>query len=551
MKSKENDQIDKRLDKAFNLKSLEGLLYTEDDIKDFNYEKDLGLPGQYPFTRGIRDNMYQGRFWTMRQYSGFASPEKSNQRYIHLLKQGQTGLSVAFDLPTQTGYDSDHELAFGEIGRAGVPICSLIDMEILLEQIPLDQISISMTINSTASILLAMYIAVAEKKGIKKSNLRGTLQNDILKEYIARGTYIFPPKAAMKITTDIFEYCSENMPLWNSISIGGYHMREAGATASQELGFTFSNAISYVRSAIDTGLEIDDFAPRLSFFFACQNDFFEEICKFRAARRIWAKIMKNRFGAKNPKSWSMRFHCQTAGVTLTAQQPDNNIVRTTIQALAAVLGGTQSLHVNSKDEALALPTEESVEISLRTQQIIAHESGVIDVVDPLGGSYFIESKTNQLEKEAFEYIDKVEHLGGAINAIRNNFQSKEIESSAYLHQLEVESGKKVIVGVNKYDSSNNYEIQKDQINIEDNIRQIDRLEKIKIDRDSNLVKKTLEDLDFAVKNNQNVMPFLIECVKSYATLGEISEVLEIILENMFNILDIILIYILISIKIFN
>ena len=527
MKSNKNNQIDKRLDKPMipNPKLLEDLLYTENDIKDLNYEKDLGSPGQYPFTRGIRDNMYQGRLWTMRQYAGFASPEKSNQRYLHLLQQGQTGLSVAFELPTQTGYDSDHDLAFGEVGRAGVPISSLIDMEILLDRIPLDQIIISMTINSTASILLAMYIAVAEKKGIKKNYLRGTLQNDILKEYIARGTYIFPPKAAMKITTDIFQYCSENMPSWNSISIGGYHMREAGATASQELGFTFSNAIAYVRSAIDTGLDIDDFAPRLSFFFACQNDFFEEICKFRAARRIWAKIMKNRFRAKNPKSWVMRFHCQTAGVTLTAQQPDNNIVRTTIQALAAVLGGTQSLHVNSKDEALALPTEESAEISLRTQQIIAHESGVIDTVDPLGGSYFIESKTNQLEKEAFEYIDKIENFGGAVSGIRNNFQSKEIESSAYLHQLEVESGRKIIVGVNKYDSANNYEIQKDQINIEDNIRQIERLNKMKIDRDANLVKKSLGDLNIAVKNSHNVMPFLIECVKNYATLGEISDVL--------------------------
>ena len=527
MKSKETDREYQSFDnyQSDESKLSEGLLYTQSDIKNFNPKEDLGYPGEYPFTRGVRENMYKGRLWTMRQYSGFASPEKSNQRYLHLLKQGQTGLSVAFDLPTQTGYDSDHDLAFGEVGRAGVPISSLLDMEILLEQIPLDQISISMTINSTACILLAMYIAVADKQGIKENNLRGTLQNDVLKEYISRGTYIFPPKSAMKITTDIFEYCSKNMPLWNSISIGGYHMREAGATASQELGFTFSNAISYVRAAVEAGLDIDDFAPRLSFFFACQNDFFEEICKFRAARRIWAKIMKNQFEAKSPKSWMMRFHCQTAGVTLTAQQPDNNIVRTTIQALAAVLGGTQSLHVNSRDEALALPTEQSAEISLRTQQIIAHESGVIDTVDPLGGSYFIESKTNQLEKEALEYIDRVENFGGAVNGIRNNFQSKEIESSAYLHQLDIESGRKIIVGVNKYNSLGDQEIQKDQINIEDNIRQIDRLKKLKLDRDSNLVKKTLEDLNFAVKNNHNVMPFLIECVKSYATLGEISDIL--------------------------
>ena len=444
-------------------------VYTPENASEADYLLEVGLPGEYPYLRGIHATGYRERLWTMRMCAGFGVPNETNSRFKFLLDSGQTGLSVAFDMPTLYGYDTDDPRAKGEFGKCGVAISSLADMETLFDGLPLDRITTSMTINSPAAIIWAMYLAVAEKQGVALDRLGGTIQNDILKEYIARGTYIFPPKAAMKITTDIFQYCSENMPSWNSISIGGYHMREAGATASQELGFTFSNAIAYVRSAIDTGLDIDDFAPRLSFFFACQNDFFEEICKFRAARRIWAKIMKNRFRAKNPKSWVMRFHCQTAGVTLTAQQPDNNIVRTTIQALAAVLGGTQSLHVNSKDEALALPTEESAEISLRTQQIIAHESGVIDTVDPLGGSYFIESKTNQLEKEAFEYIDKIENFGGAVSGIRNNFQSKEIESSAYLHQLEVESGRKVIVGVNKYDSSNNYEIQKDQINIEDNL----------------------------------------------------------------------------------
>ena len=389
-------------------------VYTPEDLKEFDYADALGYPGEYPYTRGVQPNMYRGRVWTMRQYSGFASPEESNARYRYLLEQGQTGLSVAFDLPTQTGYDSDHPLATGEVGRAGVPISSLADMEVLFEGIPLDKVSTSMTINATASILLSLYIAVGKKQGVDPSQLNGTLQNDILKEYIARGTHIYPPRHSMRLVTDVFKYCSDHVPSWNTISISGYHMREAGATAVQELAFTFANGIAYVQAAIDAGLEVDGFASRLSFFFAAQNNLLEEVAKFRAARRMWAKIMRERFHARDPRSWRLRFHTQTAGVTLTAQQPDNNIIRTTVQALAAVLGGTQSLHVNSRDEALGLPTEESAQISLRTQQILAHESGITDTVDPLAGSYYVESLTDRLEEAAFDYIAEIDRQGGAV-----------------------------------------------------------------------------------------------------------------------------------------
>ena len=401
-------------------------IYTPEDLDGFDYAEKLGYPGEYPFTRGIQPNMYRGRLWTMRQYAGLASPEESNRRYRYLLEEGQTGLSLAFDLPTQTGYDSDHPMAQGEVGRTGVPISSLADMEVLLDGIPLDQVSTSMTINATASTLLALYIAVGKKQGVSPEKLSGTLQNDILKEYIARGTYIYPPLPSMRLVTDVLKYCGENVPRWNTISISGYHMSEAGATAVQELAFTLSNAIAYVQAAIDAGLDVDSFAGRLSFFFVAQSNLFEEVAKFRAARRMWAKIMRERFGAENPRSWMLRFHTQTAGVTLTAQQPDNNIIRTTIQALAATLGGTQSLHANSRDEALALPTEESVQLSLRTQQILAHESGVTETVDPLAGSYYVESLTDRLEEEAFRYIDRIEDMGGALAALDRGYQIREI-----------------------------------------------------------------------------------------------------------------------------
>ena len=427
-------------------------VYGPDDLDGFDHEAKLGDPGEYPYTRGIRSNMYRGRIWTMRQYSGFASPEESNRRYRYLLDQGQTGLSVAFDLPTQTGYDSDHPLALGEVGRAGVPISSLADMELLFDGIPLDKVSTSMTINATASILLALYIAVGKKQGVEPSDLNGTIQNDILKEYIARGTYIYPPPPSMRLVTDVFQYCGEHVPRWNTISISGYHMREAGATAVQELAFTFANAIAYVKAALESGLDIDDFASRLSFFFVSQSNLLEEVAKFRAARRMWATIMRERFGAENPRSWMLRFHTQTAGVTLTAQQPDNNVVRTAFQALAAVLGGTQSLHVNSRDEALALPTEEAVQLSLRTQQILADESGVTDTVDPLGGSYYVESLTDRIEEAASRYITEIDEMGGAIEALEQGFQMHEIHNSAFKLQREIEDESRVVVGLNRYRS---------------------------------------------------------------------------------------------------
>ena len=498
-------------------------IYTEQTKTSSDRQGDE-FPGEYPFTRGVQPNMYRGRFWTMRQYAGLASPEESNRRYRYLLDQGQTGLSVAFDLPTQTGYDSDHPMASGEIGRTGVPISSLADMEILFEGIPLDKVSTSMTINSTASILLALYIAVGKKQGVNTAALSGTIQNDILKEYIARGTYIYPPEPSMRLITDVFQFCSENVPKWNTISISGYHMSEAGANAVQELAFTFSNAIAYVDAAISSGLDVDAFAGRLSFFFVAQSNLFEEVAKYRAARRMWAKIMKERFGAKNDRSCMMRFHTQTAGVTLTAQQPDNNVIRTTVQALAAVLGGTQSLHVNSKDEALALPTEESVQISLRTQQILAHESGVSESVDPLAGSYYVEHLTDQLESEAFKYVELMDQMGGAVEALKEGFQIEEIHNSAYQYQKEVESQDRVVVGVNQYQSPTPPIEKLQTISSSETQNQLSRLAKVKSERNIQQVHKSLEELKTATESGQNTMPAIIKCVESYATVGEISDV---------------------------
>ena len=498
-------------------------IYTE-RTKLNSSQQNEEFPGEYPFTRGVQPNMYRGRFWTMRQYAGLASPEESNRRYRYLLDQGQTGLSVAFDLPTQTGYDSDHQMASGEIGRTGVPISSLADMEILFDGIPLDKVSTSMTINSTASILLALYIAVGKKQGVSTESLSGTIQNDILKEYIARGTYIYPPEPSMRLITDVFQFCSENVPKWNTISISGYHMSEAGANAVQELAFTFSNAIAYVDAAIASGLDVDAFAGRLSFFFVAHSNLFEEVAKYRAARRMWAKIMRERFGAKNDRSCMMRFHTQTAGVTLTAQQPDNNVIRTTVQALAAVLGGTQSLHVNSKDEALALPTEESVQISLRTQQILAHESGVSESVDPLAGSYYVEHLTDQLESEAFKYIDSMDEMGGAVEALKEGFQIEEIHNSAYQYQREVESHDRVVVGVNQYQSPTPPIEKLQTISPSETQNQLSRLAKVKSERNSQKVQNSLANLKIATESGQNTMPAIIECVESYATVGEISDV---------------------------
>ncbi len=500
-------------------------VYNFNDIQLNEYVENLGLPGEFPYTRGIQRNMYRGRFWTMRQYAGYGSAEETNKRFLYLLEQGQTGLSVAFDLPTQIGYDSDYPLAKGEVGKVGVAIDTLHDMEILFDKIALDKVSTSMTINSTAAILLAMYIVVAEKQGIRKENLNGTIQNDILKEYIARGTYIFPPKPSMRLITDIFSYCAKHLPKWNTISISGYHIREAGSTAVQEVAFTLANGIAYVEAAINVGLEVDEFAPRLAFFFNAHNNFFEEIAKFRAARRIWAKIMRERFNAKNTKSWQLRFHTQTAGSTLTAQQPDNNIVRVTIQALAAVLGGTQSLHTNSRDEALALPTEESARIALRTQQIIAYESGVADVVDPLGGSYFLESLTNEIESLVWDYITKIDQLGGAVNAIEQGFMQKEIQKASYKTQIAIDNKELIVVGVNQFRVEN--EPVPTILKISDEIeqKQIAKLQEVRMKRDNNRVKQSLDKLRDVANSEENLMPYIIDAVKEYASIGEISQVL--------------------------
>ncbi len=501
-------------------------VYTPEDVEHIDYVNDIGFPGDYPYTRGVQPTMYRARHWTMRQYAGFGTAEESNKRYKYLLEQGQTGLSVAFDLPTQIGYDSDDPMSEGEVGRVGVAISSLEDMEILFDGIPLDKVSTSMTINSTAMILLSMYIAVAEKQGVAQDKLDGTIQNDILKEYIARGTYIYPPEPSMRLITNIFDYCSKNMPKWNPISISGYHIREAGSSAAQEVAFTLADGIAYVESAMKAGLDPNVFGKRLSFFFAAHNNFLEEVAKFRAARRLWAKIMKNRFNITNAEALKLRFHTQTGGSTLTAQQPLNNIIRVTIQALAAVLGGTQSLHTNSYDEALGLPTEESVRIALKTQQIIAYESGVADTIDPFAGSYAIEAMTNEIEKKAMEYIEKIDQMGGMIKAIETGYVQKEIHESAYKQQLAIDKGEEVIVGVNKFqmeEDTKKREILKVDPELEK--KQVERLKKLKERRDNEKVRKSLQKIKEVASTQENLFPYVLEAVKAYATVGEISNAL--------------------------
>ena len=498
---------------------------TDFDPQDMDYDRDIGYPGEFPFTRGVQPNSYRGRIWTMRQYSGYGTAADTNERYRYLLEQGQTGLSVAFDLPTQIGYDSDHPLARGEVGKVGVPICSLEDMETLFDGIPLGRVSTSMTINATASLLLCFYIAAAKRQGVTLEQISGTVQNDILKEYIARGTYAYPPRPSMRLVVDVFKYCYDNVPKWNTISISGYHMREAGATAVQELAFTFANAIAYVQAALDTGLKIDAFGPRISFFFVAQNNLFEEVAKFRAARRIWARIMRDRFGAQDSRSMMLRFHTQTAGVSLTAQQPDNNLIRCTIQALAAILGGSQSLHVNSRDEALALPSEESAQLSLRTQQILAYESGAADVVDPLGGSYYIEHLTNELETQALDYIARIDGLGGAVAAIEQGFQMREIGDAAYRHRQEVETGQRTIVGVNRFLTDEPPVEGLMRVDEEAARSQIERLDRLRRERDNAQTQAALDRLAEVARGDANAVPAILDCVESYCTLGEISEVL--------------------------
>ncbi len=492
---------------------------------DADYEEKLGFPGQYPFTRGVQPTMYRGRFWTMRQYAGYATAEETNRRFRYLLEQGQTGLSVAFDLPTQIGYDADHPMAAGEVGKVGVSICSLEDMERLFDGIPLEKVSTSMTINAPAGILLAMYIAVAKKQGAEIRKLRGTIQNDILKEYIARGTYIFPPEPSMRLITDIFRFCAREVPHWNTISISGYHIREAGSTAVQEVAFTLANGIAYVQAAIEAGLDVDEFAPQISFFFNAHNNLLEEVAKFRAARRLWARIMRERFGARQPASWQLRFHTQTAGSTLTAQQPENNVVRVTIQALAAVLGGTQSLHTNSMDEALWLPTEKSVRVALRTQQIIAYESGVADTVDPLAGSYLIEYLTDEIERRAEEYIRKIDEMGGALRAIERGYMQAEIQEAAYRAQQAIESGEQIVVGVNAFQVEEQVALERLKVDPRIEIEQKARLQALRQRRDSQRVAALLTHLENSARGSENLMPIFIECVENGVTLGEICAVL--------------------------
>ena len=500
-------------------------VYTHQHLEDVDLESQNTLPGLYPYTRGVQPTMYRGRFWTMRQYAGFGNAVESNKRYKYLLQKGQTGLSIAFDLPTQMGYDSDHPMSEGEVGKVGVAIDSLADMEVLFDGIPLDNVSTSTTINAPAAVLLAMYIAVAEKQGVSADKLRGTIQNDILKEYIARGTYIFPPKPSMRLITDIFEYCTQNVPKWNSISISGYHIREAGSSAVQEIAFTLADGVEYVKAAIKSGLDVDTFAPRLSFFFNSHNDLFEEIAKFRAARYLWSHIMKEKFNAQNPKSMMLRFHTQTAGSTLTAQQPDNNIIRVTIQTLAAVLGGTQSLHTNSRDEALALPTEDSVQIALRTQQIVANESGVTNTIDPLAGSYFVEKLTSDMIKEASDIIEKIETLGGMVPAIEKGFPQQQIQNSAYSYQKSIEKKERIIVGVNGFvvKEENKPNLLRVDPIIGENQKK--GLTKLKTKRNNEKIKIDLEKIREAAKSDKNLMPTIVEAVKNYATLGEICGVL--------------------------
>lgn len=506
-------------------------LYTPLDLEGFDYEKDLGFPGEYPYTRGVQPTMYRGRLWTMRMYAGFSTAEESNKRYKYLIANGGTGLSVAFDLPTQIGYDSDDKMSAGEVGKVGVAIDSLYDMERLFDGIDLGKVSTSMTINAPASVLLAMYIAVAEKQGVPASALRGTIQNDILKEYAARGTYIFPVKPSMRLITDIFEYCSANVPKWNTISISGYHIREAGSTAAQEVAFTIADGIAYIEAALKAGMKIDEFAPRLSFFWNAHNNVLEEVAKFRASRRIWARILKERFHAENPKSMKLRFHTQTAGSMLTAQQPNNNIIRVALQTAAAVMGGTQSLHTNSRDEALALPTTESVTIALRTQQIVAYESGLADVVDPLGGSYYVEAMTNAIEEEVMQYIKKIDEMGGAVEAIDKGYIQKEIQDSAYAWQMAVESGERTIVGVNKFTMEEPPVTGLLKIDASVGEKKKAQLAKDKENRDQAKVAEELAKLEKAAQtpaegpDHVNLMPVILDCVRAYCTEGEICGVL--------------------------
>lgn len=496
--------------------------------QEMDYQQKLGFPGEYPFTRGIQPNLYRGRLWTMRQYAGYASAEESNRRYRYLLEQGQTGLSVAFDLPTQIGYDADDPIAAGEVGKVGVSISSLDDMELLFREIPLDKVSTSMTINAPAAVLLAMYIAVAKRQGVDERLLRGTIQNDILKEYVARGTYIFPPAPSMRLITDIFQYCKASVPRWNTISISGYHIREAGSTAVQEVAFTLANAIAYVKAAIEAGLQVDEFASQLSFFFNAHNHFLEEIAKFRAARRLWAEIMRNQFHAADPASMKLRFHTQTAGSTLTAQQPENNVVRVTLQALAAVLGGTQSLHTNSMDEALWLPTEKSVRVALRTQQIIAYESGVADSVDPLGGSYLVEELTDQIAEQAKMYLHTIEQMGGALAAIENGYMQSEIQTAAYQYQKAVENKDQMVVGVNAFQVDEQTDLEGLKVDPAIEAQQRAKLAEIRGRRDNQRVQELLGHLETAAKGNENLMPVLVRCVENEITLGEICGLLRLV-----------------------
>lgn len=500
-------------------------VYTPEDIRDLDYMRDLGFPGEHPFTRGVHATMYRGRLWTMRMFSGYGTAEQTNQRFKYLLEEGETGLSIAFDYPTITGYDSDHPFAKGEVGVCGVAVASLKDMETLLDGIPLDEVTTSMTINGPAAMLLAMYVAVGDKQGVSRKKLGGTTQNDMLKEFFAQKLCIFPPEPSLKLVADIIEYCARHLPKWNPISISGYHIREAGSNALQELAFTLYDGIAYVESVLERGLKIDDFAPRLSFFFAAHNNLFEEIAKFRAARRLWAKIMKERFHAKNPRSMWMRMHVQTSGCTLTSQQPLNNVTRTTIQALAAVLGGTQSLHTNSFDEALCLPTEEAVKVALRTQQIIAHESGVADTIDPLAGSYYIEALTNKMEEQAMDYIQKIDDMGGAIAAIEKGFFQKEIADSAYKYQTETDEKRQVIVGVNEYTTGEETPIPILRIDPKVEEEQVANLQKLRRERDNRKVQKVLKKLRQGARKDENLMPIIIKAVKTYATVGEICDVL--------------------------
>jgi methylmalonyl-CoA mutase N-terminal domain/subunit len=502
-------------------------LYTPFDIAGLDEDRDLGRPGEFPFTRGVQATMYRGRLWTMRQYAGFASAEETNRRFRYLLEQGQTGLSVAFDLPTQMGYDSDAPEAEGEVGRVGVPIASLADMEALVAGIPLGEVSTSMTINATAAILLAFYVAAAEQQGVPRDRISGTTQNDILKEYIARGTYIYPPGPSMRLVTDIFEFAARELPRWNTISISGYHMREAGATAAQELAFTLADAMAYVEAALARGLDIDAFAGRLSFFFAAWSELFEEVAKFRAARRMWARIVRDRFGASNVRSMMCRFHVQTAGSSLTAQSVDNNVVRTTVQALAAVLGGAQSLHTNARDEALALPTEESARLALRTQQILAHEAGVTETPDPLAGSYFVETLTDELERAAQAYLDEIEAMGGTLAALEAGFQQRQIQESAYRVQQQIETGDKIVVGVNRFRDEATPAPPIHRIDPEGERRQIDGVRRVRAERDSGAWSAALARLEETARGDENLLPAIIEAVKAYATVGEISDRLRV------------------------